>query len=203
MKSWRKSILLSAPLRNVTLSLSSPPASMHAEAPDALAERHQSEIEAAYEKGRIDGEKTLGEQLVHQRTEIQDLLNGVVASLRQAVPMVVRDTEQHMVALALEIAQKLVSEMPISVEMVEASIRDALAQVEGTAEFHVRLHPADMELLQKMNSPLLAPSGDTQTMCFHSSPEVTRGGCLVQTRFGIVDARRETKLDLLKRSLLG
>ena len=37
---------------------------------------------------------------------------------------------------------------------------------------------------------------------FSARPEVTRGGCLVQTRFGTVDARRETKFDLLKRNLL-
>jgi len=40
-----------------------------------------------------------------------------------------------------------------------------------------------------------------QEFRFLSSPEVTRGGCLVQTQFGTVDARRETKFDLLQRTL--
>ena len=31
-------------------------------------------------------------------------------------------------------------------------------------------------------------------MRFTASREVSRGGCIVQTRFGIIDARRETKL---------
>jgi flagellar assembly protein FliH len=115
----------------------------------------------------------------------------------------VGDTEQHLVSLAIEIAQKIVGEVPISPEMIEASVREALSQVEGTAEFHVRLHPADLELLQKIDSALLQPLGEERPARFHGSPEVTRGGCLVQTRFGIVDARRETKLELLKRSLLG
>ena len=81
-------------------------------------------------------------------------------------------------------------------------MRDALAQVEGTAQFTVRLHPADLELLQKAGSPLLATATGPDEFRFLGSPEVTRGGCLVQTRFGTVDARRETKFDLLKRSLL-
>jgi flagellar biosynthesis/type III secretory pathway protein FliH len=34
-----------------------------------------------------------------------------------------------------------------------------------------------------------------------SSTEVSRGGCVVQTRFGVIDARRETKLELLQESL--
>jgi flagellar biosynthesis/type III secretory pathway protein FliH len=36
---------------------------------------------------------------------------------------------------------------------------------------------------------------------FQPSPEVTPGGCLVQTRFGVIDARRETKLELIRQSL--
>jgi flagellar assembly protein FliH len=77
-----------------------------------------------------------------------------------------------------------------------------LVQVEGTAQFTVRLHPADLELLRKFDSPLLAAGEGGQEFRFLSSPEVTRGGCMVQTHFGTVDARRETKFDLLQRSLL-
>lgn len=197
MKSWPDTIRFSEPLRDVFPSRGTVSTRVTEVTPSEDA------IAAAYERGRIEGEKALGEQLVRQRAEMQQLLEGVVDSLRKAVPQVVIDTENHLVALALEIAEKLVTDIPISVEMVEAAVRDALSQVEGTAEFHVRLHPADMELLQTMNSTLLAPSGESRPVRFHSSPEVTRGGCLVQTRFGIVDARRETKLDLLKRSILG
>jgi flagellar biosynthesis/type III secretory pathway protein FliH len=73
--------------------------------------------------------------------------------------------------------------------------------VEGTAKITIRLHPADLELLQRGDSPLLATEAGANEFRFLGSPEVTRGGCLVQTRFGTVDARRETKFDLIKRSL--
>ncbi len=161
----------------------------------------EEELEAGYERGRRDAEQALSEQLVRQRTEVQELIRGALDSLRQAVPQVVRDTENAMIALALSVAQKLVADLPISAAMIEAVVRDALAQIEGTAQFTVRLHPADLELLQKSNSPLLAAGDDSKEFRFLSSPEVTRGGCLVQTHFGTVDARRETKFDLLQRTL--
>jgi flagellar assembly protein FliH len=85
---------------------------------------------------------------------------------------------------------------------VEAAIHEALAQVEGTAQITVRLHSADLELLQKADSTLVQAGEGVKEIRFLGSPEVTRGGCLVQTRFGTIDARRETKFDLLKRSLL-
>ncbi|MDW8310771.1 MAG: FliH/SctL family protein [Verrucomicrobiales bacterium] len=157
-------------------------------------------VKSSYERGRLDGEKLLSQQLLEQRTELQRLFQGALAALQQAVPQVVRDTEQMMVSLAFEIARKLVADLPISVEMVEASVREALAQMEGAAECEVRLHPEDLDLLRKAASPLLQSEAGNRVR-FQASPDVTRGGCLVHTRFGVIDARRETKLDLLKQSL--
>ena len=192
MKSWSDTLQLPHSLRDVRLS---GPA---AEPVVNLEEQ----LRASYERGRIEGERALGEQLVQQRTEMQNLFQGALSSLRGAVPQVVRDTEQMMVALALEIARKLVGDLPVSVEMVEAAVREALSQVEGTADFQVRLHPEDLELLQRAGSPLLSSPGESREIRFHGSLDVTRGGCLVQTRFGIIDGRRETKFELLKRSVL-
>jgi flagellar assembly protein FliH len=193
MNSWSENITLSAPLRDASLMVETSGAGASASSPEAWR--------AGFEAGRIEGERALSEQLLKQRTELHELMQGTINSLRQAVPQVIHDAENMVVSLALEVAQKLVSEMPISVPLVEAVVRDALAQVEGTAQYTVRLHPADLELLQKADSPLMAGSDGSGDCRFLGSPDVTRGGCLVQTRFGTVDARRETKFDLLKRNL--
>jgi flagellar assembly protein FliH len=199
MKSWSETIQFSKPLRDVRLGVDFIAPEPAVQVP--VQQPTPEQLQASYEQGRIDGEKALNERLLNQRQELHELMGGLLASLKQAVPQVVRDSENMMVALALEVAQKLVADMPISVHMVEAAVRDALAQVEGTAQFTIRLHPADLELLQKSDSPLLISDG-TNEFRFLGSPEVTRGGCLVQTRFGVIDARRETKMDLLKRNLL-
>jgi len=195
MKSWSETITLPKPVRDVLLAVPNSPAARG-------AQPAQDSWQASYDLGRIDGEKALSEQLLKQRVETHELFQGLLASLRQAVPQVIRDTESMMVSLALEVAQKLVANMPISAAMVEAAVQDALGQVEGTAQVTVRLHPADLELLQNAHSPLLVSGESANEFRFLGSPEVTRGGCLVQTRFGMVDARRETKFDLLKRNLL-
>jgi flagellar assembly protein FliH len=160
-----------------------------------------SREQAAFERGLAEGEKRLGEQLVRQRSELLELQNGVLASLREAVPEVLRQSESALIQLALEAARKLVGELPVSAGMVEAAVRSALAQVEESTEFHVYLHADDLALLQKCSSPVLLPGPGNEAMRFQASSEVTRGGCLVQTRFGVVDARRETKLELIRQSL--
>lgn len=193
---WSDTLNLSRRLRGVVLVDSAEKTSVESRA------RAEEELRASYERGRQDAEKAMGEQLLRQRNELHEMMSGVLSALREAVPQVLRQTETTLISLALAAAQKLVADLPISPALVEAVVRDALTQVEGAAQFTVRLHPADLELLQKAASPLLESSSQAGDFRFLASSEVTRGGCLVQTQFGTVDARRETKFDLLQRNLL-
>ena len=181
------------PLRDVRIA---------APAPAVDPGRRQQDAERdAYERGRHDGETALGEQMLQQRAELLELHQGVIESLRNALPRVAETTEKTLIDLALETAKKIVADMPITSKNVEAVVRDALRQIEDTAEATVLLHPDDLALLHKHKSPLLHGQPETGPLRFMSSAEVTRGGCLIQTRFGLLDARRETKIEQLRQSL--
>lgn len=202
MNSWSETIQFSKPLRDAAAQGGGVPGpGARWDVLPTEEERRQAELDARYQRGLADGEKALAEKLYQQRAEMHELTSGFLESLRKAVPQVIRDTENSLVSLALTVAQKLVADLPISVEVVEAAVRDALSQVEGTARFTVRLNRADLELLEKAGSPLLKTGGSAGDFRFLASPDVTRGGCVVETDFGTIDARRETKLDLMKRSL--
>ena len=183
-------ITFSVPVREVTLARSG--------TRDVLL---HLDLQSSFERGRIEGERDLSAQLVQQRSEVMELQTGVLSALRDAVPQVARECERALVSLALEAAQRLVGGLPISQEMIEASVKEACSQVEDSAERNVQLHPDDLALLEKVNSPLLFPQGGMDKIHFHGSTQVTRGGCVVQTRFGVIDARRETKFELLKAAL--
>jgi flagellar assembly protein FliH len=154
-----------------------------------------------YERGVVEGERALSEQLLRQRAEMVALQNGAITALQQAVPQVVRQTEDAMITLAFEIARKLVADLPITREVVAANVREALEQVEDTTEFTVLLHSDDLELLGADPAKILNAEVTGHKMRFTASREVSRGGCVVQTRFGIIDTRRETKLAHLAETL--
>lgn len=190
---WSDTIHLEQPLRDVRLLTRAPAQDWE----QHLREREQ----AAYERGRRDGEHALGEQLLQQRNETVELQRGILDSLRNVVPRVVQEAESSLIALALEAAQKIVAGLPVNAEMVETVVRDALRQVEDTAEMVIQLHPDDLALLRKHNSAVLNGLPETGPLRFAGTTEVSRGGCIVQTRFGLVDARRETKLEQLRQAL--
>lgn len=191
MKLLRETIRLPQPLKDAALTRCGDREAFQA-----------GDLHASYERGRLDGERALSEQLIRQRAEVMELQTGVLTSLRNAVPQVARDGERALVALALEAANKIVSGMPVSAEMIEAAVKEAIAQVTDSAGFTVQLHPEDLALLERTNAPLLLPQGGEERIRFQPSAQVTRGGCVVQTRFGVIDARRETKVELLQKALL-
>ena len=190
---WSETITLDEPLRDVRAS------SLPAESD--LDCRVRAAEQAAYEHGRLDGEKNLGEQMLQQRNELLELHQGVIESLRRAVPNVIQQTENTLMQIALECAKKIVAGIPISLELVEAVVREAVTQTKETAEIMVQLNPDDLALLRKHQSPILEGLPDAGPLKFMCSSEISRGGCLVQTRFGLLDARRETKIEQLRESI--
>jgi len=190
---WADTILFDRPLRDVCLLIGAP-------AQDWQKFLHERE-QAAFEKGRRDGESALNEQLLHQRNETIEMQRGILDSLRRTLPQVIHESETSVIELALATAQKIVANLPIDAAMVEATVREALRQTEDTAEITIQLHPEDLALLRQRQSPLLDGLPESGPLRFTSSSDISRGGCVIQTRFGLIDARRETKIEQLRKSL--
>ena len=165
--------------------------------------------QAAYDRGKKEAEANLQEQLdilkaeytTEKDKELAVFCDNIRSELGGQVPKILESLEKHVINLAADIAMKIVADLPIDKTMVESVVKDALAKAEKDSEIIVHLHPHDLELLNQGNSELLEESDGAGKVLFKASSEVTRGGCLLDTHYGIVDARRETKADLLKKAV--
>jgi flagellar assembly protein FliH len=190
---WADKIFFVAPLRDVRLLTGAPAQDWQ----QFLRDREQ----AAFENGRRSGEIALNEQLLRQRNETVELQRGILGSLQTILPRVAHEAETALIDIAFEAAKKIVAGMPIEAAMVENTVREALRQAEDTAEIIVQLHPDDLALLRAHQADILNGLPDSGPLRFLPSSDVGRGGCVIQTRFGLVDARRETKIEQLRQSL--
>jgi flagellar assembly protein FliH len=190
---WSKSFRPGGVVRGVSLVPPQPPID------PAVVIRERERV--AYAQGLADGEQRLGEQLLRQRNELLELHQGVLRSLQESVAQVCRDAEETLIEFAFEVARKVVAEIPIDRALIEANIRSALAEAEEATEFFIHLHPEDIALLQRHASDSLAEVAQARPMHFIPSPEVSRGGCMVRTKFGLIDARRETRLARIQEAL--
>ena len=165
--------------------------------------------QAAYERGKKDAEATLQGQLEAMKTEyateqqqkLADFFKNIQDDLGGQVPRMLQSLEKHVINLAADIAMKIVAGTPVDKSMVETVVKDALAKAEKDTDVVVLLNEADLELLSQADSELLQRTHGSSEVVFKASPEVSRGGCLLETRYGTVDARIETKAAVLKKAV--
>ena len=165
--------------------------------------------QAAYERGKKDAEATLQSQLEVMKTEyateqqqkLADFFKNIQDDLGGQVPRMLQSLEKHVINLAADIAMKIVAGTPVDKSMVETVVKDALAKAEKDTDVVVLLNEADLELLSQADSELLQRTHGSSEVVFKASPEVSRGGCLLETRYGTDDARIETKADVLKKAV--
>ncbi len=165
--------------------------------------------QAAYARGKQEAESNLQQQLDLMKSEyatkkdkeLADFCKNIRSDLGNQVPKILESLEKHVINLAADIATKIVADLPIDKTLVESVVKDALTKAEKDAEIVVLLHPEDLKLLTQGDSELLKDSHGGDKVLFKPSSDVTRGGCLLDTHYGLVDARRETKAKLLKKAV--
>jgi flagellar assembly protein FliH len=119
-----------------------------------------------------------------------------VTSLRSAL---VQQTETELVRLALEIAQKVIhlevtSNPQVAVKLTSA----ALSRVPHRTPAMIHLNPEDLAYVEANQHQL--PSAHALT--FIADEAIERGGCVVQTDMGEVDASIEQQFSEIAAALL-
>jgi type III secretion system HrpE/YscL family protein len=112
------------------------------------------------------------------------------------------DAEREAVELALRAAEKI---MGREVERGAAAeiVTQALTAVRRARRIRVRVSPADLEAVRAREAALVARLAPGAGFELCEDPAVPRGGCIVETEGGSIDARLETQIGALRRALLG
>jgi flagellar assembly protein FliH len=155
-------------------------------AAEAEAERIRAEAFAA---GYADGR----EQLLAEMTPSVDALAAAVDAVRALEADVADRVEPQAVELAVQVAERVVaSAIDVSPERVLDVVRGALRTLVERERITVLVHPDDLSLVREALPELEA----------HEERRVTRGGAVVRTAFGEVDASIETKLARAREAML-
>jgi flagellar assembly protein FliH len=112
----------------------------------------------------------------------------------------VSQAEKEVARLAIEIAKKIVHrEVSIDNDIVMTLARIGLSRMHNRVAATVHLHPDDLVYVEEHRSQLNA----TQSVQLVEDQSVGRGGCLIQTEMGAVDARIEQQFAEIERAFIG
>ena len=154
--------------------------------------------EASYRRG-IDAARSLADQqMVDIRSEVAHLSSTVLEQLTKLEPALLKQMRDALPALAVDIAKHLLAGYEPPVAIIDALCRDALEQLFPEREnLELILCPRDAELFTQLN-----PGWIERYPGLRIRPDLTltSGDCQVRSRFGLTDARQQTKLEALARS---
>jgi|GEM_PF-214218 len=161
---------------------------------DVEAARAQAFAEG-FEQGRQTGAQEMREALTAPlRQQAEDLARrvaDVMAGAQAELDAVQQQLAQQVLLLACDVARQVVRrELAQSLGPVQAVVQEALSMLSDDARPAVlRLHPQDAQRLQ----PMLGEALQRHQVRLQADARVTPGGCILQTRLGVVDGTVERR----------
>ena len=151
----------------------------------------------AFAKGYAQGERAGTEAAATRGDAMLRRMAQTLAELAALRADVIRRTERQMVQLVLAIAERVVKrEITLDRGLLVGMARAALDRLGERASATIRLHPDDHAVISR-NNPI-----ENDQIRIIADPVVSRGGCLVQSDFGFMDASADSQFRELARALL-
>jgi flagellar assembly protein FliH len=158
--------------------------------PDALADAEAaSALEQAHARGRMEGEQRAAEEYERQLGAIRAETAAAIRRLGELREQMDREYQSLLRELALEAAariarQRIAEDDPVAARALAEAV-EALPPVEG---IQARLHPDDVAIVERDLAELI----ERRRVELRADPALSRGGCVVESGAGTIDATLET-----------
>ncbi len=175
------------------------PQDMNAEPFEPAAPGHSAEeLEEAYAKGISDGL----EQARLQFGDSAQALADAATQLSRLRDDLARNSSRDMLRLVMAIAEQVIRrEAQSGADVVLKIIDHALQSSVRADQYRVRVNPDDLDKVVENKPLFLASIGGLKNLSVEADPAVSRGGCLVESELGEVDATIETQLASIQQVL--
>jgi flagellar assembly protein FliH len=166
--------------------------------PSPSLERQQAIEQEAFAAGFAHGERLGTEAATTRLDAVIAAFHETIEELHALRPELMHHTERELVHLAVVIAERILRhEVDVDRDLILVLARVAVDRLGERAAAKIHLNPVDCEAL----SPGARESiGSIEIV---ADPAVERGGCLVRSAFGVIDAGIDAQIRALSRDLLG
>lgn len=170
---------------------------------EMMAEMQQNAYQEAYALGLDDGRKKAFEEnasmIESQMAELTELIQGI-ASVKLEI---LSQNESHMVKLLFHMASRLaMKEIENDEAAVIEVIRSAVSLAQEEENVRIQLSPSQLEFIETLKKQTGREFDFLKKIRFEPNAEVKSGGCVVETNYGEIDARIETRISQLWDSMV-
>jgi len=174
-----------------------------AELEDEAKKTLDAEIKAEKEKGREAGKES---GFTEGKAEVERLISRTQVMLERAQDKrgdILKETEKEIVDLVLLISRKIIKVISENQkDIIISNVIEAMRKVRAKGDIIIRVNLADLKLTTEHKQDFINIVEGVKTIHVVEDGSVDKGGCIIETDFGEIDARISSQLAELESKIL-
>jgi flagellar assembly protein FliH len=166
-------------------------AKMDSQLKDGYAEGFRKGQEAGFKEGNLEAQR------------LTDRLHTIIERTMDKRQEILAETEQQIVDLVLLMTRKIVKVISENQRnIVVSNVVQALRKVKGRGEVIIRVNLNDVAMTTQHIKDFLSAAENIKNITVVEDSSVDRGGCVIETDFGAIDAKIVSQLNELEQKIL-
>lgn len=161
------------------------------------------QLKAGYEDGFKKGQEAGFKEGNLEAQRLIDRLHTIIERTMDKRQEILAETEQQIVDLVLLMTRKIVKVISENQRnVVVSNVVQALRKVKGRGDVIIRVNLADVAMTSQHVKDFLASAENVKNITVVEDSTVDRGGCVIETDFGAIDAKIVSQLNEIEQRIL-
>lgn len=162
-------------------------------------EKLKTDLEIATAKGREEGYSKGYESGFEDFDKLMRKFHSIIASLIAERKGILESSSGQIVSLVMQIAIKVIKRITDSQkDIVLENVNDALKRVKEKTQITIRVNLDDLDIVRHKKSDFISRFDVIENLEIIEDPNIGKGGCIIETNFGEIDARISSQLDKIE-----
>jgi flagellar assembly protein FliH len=169
---------------------------------ETLVKAQEEGHEQGYQEGYDQGKQSALNDMQATMQESFEKAERLIKTADQEVAQMFVDAEHQIIEIALAVASKILArEVEDNPTTILPIVKEALSKVNDQNQIVIRVNPEDYEMVLMAKRDLQLMVGRDNAITVTADHTVPAGGCMIETALGTVDARVDTKLELVYKAI--
>lgn len=156
----------------------------------------------AFQKGFSEGLQKGKEQQTNETALTVQMLTSLIKELNELKQKILENAEAQILDLSMAVAQKVIHmEVATTRGIIQSVLKDAIRAIVDRENMKIHVHPQDFHYMMEIKSDFLSNFDGVKNIVFEENASVGRGGAIIETLFGEVDARIDQQFNEIKNFL--
>lgn len=168
-------------------------------AQESVADLEKDARSRGYEEGRKQGYESGSEEV----DRLVEQLHGIISRAIEKRTEIIEDSETQLINMVLLIASKVIKVISENQRnVVINNVMQALRKLKSRGDVVIRVNLADLNLTTEHTRTFMDRFENIKSITVLEDSSVDRGGCVIETDFGQIDARISAQLKEIEDSIL-